>query len=270
MNLSGPAKNNIKNMVEALQPTKDQLESIRQSAVSSGQKVPDGVNEALTNIEMLSAIAGNTDAIHFMIGQHLSTDPKFQETLSKAKAAGLEIDAQFQNGLNAGNVDFVKCGSTCGSQFASGFSSAIKKGYYPQPTLNIDFSKVKVSKGYYPQPVGNIKWNAQGVVFDKPTIAGVSGGTLQGFGEAGREVGMPLNEKVYSEIARGILNQLNPSVILSPPERRDTSAQEAKLPAEAPFQIIIEKFINNRPQDVQAFGKELEFYSRNDAKAKGG
>lgn len=46
-----------------------------------------------------------------------------------------------------------------------------------------------------------ISWYAKGGVFDGPTIAGL--------GEAGREAALPLNDRTYREMARGIVDQMD-------------------------------------------------------------
>ena len=45
-----------------------------------------------------------------------------------------------------------------------------------------------------------ISWYAKGGVFDAASIIGI--------GEKGREAALPLNEKTYGEIAKGITNEL--------------------------------------------------------------
>lgn len=52
-------------------------------------------------------------------------------------------------------------------------------------------------------PKINIAWNALGGVFTKPTVLNTSAG-LQGFGEAGNEAILPLNERVLGAIGRAI------------------------------------------------------------------
>lgn len=53
-----------------------------------------------------------------------------------------------------------------------------------------------------------IKWNAQGAIFKKPTIAGISNGVFQGFGEAGAEAAIPLNQNTWDSMGRSIVKAM--------------------------------------------------------------
>lgn len=85
-------------------------------------------------------------------------------------------------------------------------SKAIKKikGFFPLSIgkifSNLKIPKITVSGGKAPfgiagkgsLPSFNVKWNAQGAVLDKPTIFGMSGNTLLGGGEDGKEAIAPI------------------------------------------------------------------------------
>ncbi|MPW25944.1 hypothetical protein GC105_09090 [Alkalibaculum sp. M08DMB] len=58
-------------------------------------------------------------------------------------------------------------------------------------------------------PSFGLKWNAKGALFTKPTIGGISGNTLQGFGEAGPEAAIPLTDKVLGIIGRSIASTMD-------------------------------------------------------------
>lgn len=53
-------------------------------------------------------------------------------------------------------------------------------------------------------PKLKIDWRAKGAIFTEPTIFGMSGGRLQGAGDAGPEAVLPLNEETLGAIGRGI------------------------------------------------------------------
>lgn len=79
------------------------------------------------------------------------------------------------------------------------------KGFFPlnigKIFSNLKIPKISVSGGKAPfgiagkgkLPSFNVKWNAQGAVLDKPTIFGMSGNTLLGGGEAGKEAIAPID-----------------------------------------------------------------------------
>lgn len=86
-------------------------------------------------------------------------------------------------------------------------SKAIKKitGFFPLSIgkifSNLKIPSITVSGGKAPfgiagkgkLPSFDVKWNAQGAVLDKPTIFGMSGNTLLGGGEAGKEAIAPID-----------------------------------------------------------------------------
>lgn len=57
-------------------------------------------------------------------------------------------------------------------------------------------------------PKLSVNWNAKGGIFDRPTIFNTAQG-LQGVGEAGPEAILPLNDKTYSGIGKGIADALS-------------------------------------------------------------
>lgn len=57
-------------------------------------------------------------------------------------------------------------------------------------------------------PKLSVNWNAAGGVFDKPTIFN-TGNSLQGVGEAGPEAILPLNDKTYAGMGKGIAEALS-------------------------------------------------------------
>ncbi|WP_391115984.1 hypothetical protein [Psychrobacillus sp. L3] len=58
-------------------------------------------------------------------------------------------------------------------------------------------------------PKIDVSWNAQGGIFNKPTIFGTANAGLQGVGEAGAEAILPLNRKTFAGIGKGIAEYLN-------------------------------------------------------------
>lgn len=79
------------------------------------------------------------------------------------------------------------------------------KGFFPLKVgkifSNLKIPKISVSGGKAPYGIAgkgklpnfNVKWNAEGGILDKPTIFGVTGDTLLGGGEAGKEAIAPID-----------------------------------------------------------------------------
>ncbi len=90
--------------------------------------------------------------------------------------------------------------------FFSGMKLEIPKIKMPKlPKFKIDG---KFSLDPPSVPKLSIQWNAKGRLFTEPTIAGLNNGVLQGFGEAGPEVGLPLNDEVLGAIGKGIASTM--------------------------------------------------------------
>ena len=98
-------------------------------------------------------------------------------------------------------------------------SKAIKKikGFFPLSIgkifSNLKIPKISVSGGKAPfgiagkgkLPSFNVKWNAEGAIFDKPTIFSTNAG-LQGVGEAGAEAVAPL-DKLLGYVATAVRSE---------------------------------------------------------------
>ena len=99
--LSRAARKGLEEMLKALEPTTAELEKLYLDAIATGQKVPDGVTEALTDINNLKALTGDMDAIAFLMGQKMSTDPVFLDVLAKSETAGEDLGEYFIAGMKS-------------------------------------------------------------------------------------------------------------------------------------------------------------------------
>lgn len=107
LDISSAARENIKNLVKELQPTKTQYEEIAAAALAAGKSVPEEVNKGLTDINKLEAISGSVKSQSYMIGKMLSTDTSFLNLLATSENAGEKIDEETAKGLS-NNLQFVK------------------------------------------------------------------------------------------------------------------------------------------------------------------
>lgn len=108
--ISGVSKKGLKEMLEGFEPTEEQLQKIYDDALKTGEKLPEGVSDALTDIKTLEALAGDLDAIAYLMGEKLSTDPVFLETLAKSETAGSDLNKYFINGMKSKIPDLEKQG----------------------------------------------------------------------------------------------------------------------------------------------------------------
>ena len=83
------------------------------------------------------------------------------------------------------------------------FNFQISWPHIPLPHFSVSGSPNPLDWLTMGVPSISIDWYAKGGVFDAPTIIGI--------GEAGREAALPMNARVYGEIARGIQQQMGAS-----------------------------------------------------------
>ena len=99
LDISPAARKNMEELVVALQPTKAEYEEIAKSARAAGETVPEYVSQGLSDIKAMEAVAGNAQAINYKMGEMLSTDPSFIDTLATAEGAGTRLNDEVANGL---------------------------------------------------------------------------------------------------------------------------------------------------------------------------
>lgn len=95
------AKAALSEVLAALSPTAEQYEKIADEARKAGTAVPENVSAGLHDYNMLAAISGDMDAINYLLGEKLSTDPNFMDALTKATDAGIAINDSVAKGLLA-------------------------------------------------------------------------------------------------------------------------------------------------------------------------
>lgn len=106
------------------------------------------------------------------------------------------------------------------------FNFKFKMPKIPKPSFGISPSGWKIGdllKGSIPSL--SVKWNAKGGIFDRPTIFNTSAG-LQGVGEAGPEAILPLNDKTYSGIGKGIADALSK---MAQPQKADSEDNDRPI-----------------------------------------
>ena len=86
-------------LLEELEPTMAEYESIAASSRKAGKQVPKNVREGLTEYNELKALSGDVDAINYLIGEGFSKDPTFLNTLATVEGAGKAIDKNVAKGL---------------------------------------------------------------------------------------------------------------------------------------------------------------------------
>ena len=99
LDISSAARQNIEELVGALQPTKAEMQKIADEAIAAGRAVPENVSKGLSDIAQLEAISGSLEAQSYLIGEKLSTDPTFLDLLATAEGAGEAINSETARGI---------------------------------------------------------------------------------------------------------------------------------------------------------------------------
>lgn len=142
--MSEAAKEGLADFLKKLEPTTKQLRTIYDDAVKMGSQVPEGTCEALTKASNLGAISGDVDSIAFLLGQKLSTDPKFLELLSKSKDAGNKLNSNLIEGLRSRIPDLKQAGG----RLVFNLDSAIKNASNNSAKNNMPAYSQMVANSY--------------------------------------------------------------------------------------------------------------------------
>lgn len=109
--MSSTSQSAIKKLLKEMEPTTQQLEEQAQVYRDAGKQVPQSISEGLSDYYELQALMGDVDAINYMLGQKLSTDPQFLNLLATSEDAGKNIDQSVAKGM-MDNVSFLKDAAT--------------------------------------------------------------------------------------------------------------------------------------------------------------
>ena len=127
-----------------------------------------------------------------------SIKSSISDKFSSAKSTALSVFDSIKNGIS----DKMQWAKDKVSSIISSIKGLFNFSWsLPRPRIpNIDWHWLNIG-GMLSIPVfDGISWYAKGGVFDAASIIGI--------GEKGREAALPLNEKTYGEIAKGITNEL--------------------------------------------------------------
>ena len=100
----------INEYLQTIQPSKKHLMELRDKALEAGGEIPAGVSEALTQIDMLEALAGDTDALYRVIGAGMHDSPVLQEVIANSGSYGEEVVNGLKEGMKGEEGDFSQMG----------------------------------------------------------------------------------------------------------------------------------------------------------------
>lgn len=100
----------IQEYLEAIKPSREQLIELRDKALEAGDQIPAGVSEALTNIDMLEAMMGDTNALYRVIGEGMHNSPELQAVIDGSWDSGVDMIEHLKEGMKTGQDDFPQMG----------------------------------------------------------------------------------------------------------------------------------------------------------------
>lgn len=92
-------KDAIKGMLKQLEPTKEQLENLRDDYIKAGETVPESVTEGLNQIDLLEAMVGSTDSYYSMLADQAANSPELQNAIATAYASGQSVPQELVDAL---------------------------------------------------------------------------------------------------------------------------------------------------------------------------
>lgn len=99
IDVTSEARAALEESLAALEPHAEDLQKIAEESRAAGIAVPKNISDGLHDYNMLAAISGDMDAINYLLGEKLSTDPNFLQALQTATDAGMNINEAVANGL---------------------------------------------------------------------------------------------------------------------------------------------------------------------------
>lgn len=143
-NIDPAVRDSMAELIEKMKPTMAEYEDIAAANRKAGTTVTESIRQGLNDYNQLAAIAGETEAINYLIGQGFSTDPTFLKTLATSETAGMEIDESIAKGL-LNNLNYV-------TDEATGLVVGIKNAVtgevtYMTPALEQNLSNLGVNMG---------------------------------------------------------------------------------------------------------------------------
>ena len=93
------ARTNLEDFLKILEPTSEDNKTLADEYIATGQTIPDTLIDQLTDEASLKALAGDIDAIYFLMGQQLADSPEILTMLENGELTAEELDASVIRGM---------------------------------------------------------------------------------------------------------------------------------------------------------------------------
>lgn len=89
----------IRELLDQMQPQKEELEALAAQYTEAGQQIPASIAEGIASIERLEAMTGSVDAAYSLLADQVATSPELQEAINQAYATGEVLPTQLVTAL---------------------------------------------------------------------------------------------------------------------------------------------------------------------------
>ena len=99
--LTGGAREAIEQYLEAIQPTVEQMEGIRDQCIAAGETVPESITEGLSNVAMLEAMVGQdgVGGMMTLLGSAITSSPEALQALQNSEMFGATIPQELASAI---------------------------------------------------------------------------------------------------------------------------------------------------------------------------
>ena len=99
--LTGGAREAIEQYLEAIQPSVEQMEGIRDQCIAAGETVPESITEGLTNVAMLEAMVGQdgVGGMMTLLGSAITSSPEALQALQNSEMFGATIPQELASAI---------------------------------------------------------------------------------------------------------------------------------------------------------------------------
>ena len=87
-------------IMQTMLPTEEALFEMKEKLIETGKGIPESLRKGISDVEKYKALAGDTQALYFYIGEQLSeNNPNLEESLMNIKGFGEKIPASIMEGI---------------------------------------------------------------------------------------------------------------------------------------------------------------------------
>lgn len=183
--ISADTEDAIEELWAGAQPQFASLNELAISYREAGKKIPQSIQEGLNDAAIIGTIAGDADAIMYMMAQSVSNNPEYTEIVSQAQNEGYKIP----DAIAAGITDNRESINTAVGQLYDDTQSELNRqfgtGFTVNGTVGVNLRTIRgMDMGREPEK------HAKGGLIASPT--------LSWFAEEGPEMAIPLNNSARS------------------------------------------------------------------------